>query len=229
MQLPNLNTTAILIFANSHGVDAARKSIPQSGPLFKSLNDEIVSKVEKTGLPYFLYTEELQIGSDFGARFTAAIQSIFSKGFDSIITVGNDTPNLSVSVLQRAYENLIQGKTVIGPSTDGGIYLLGIHKNRFEPVGFRQLPWQKQHLFQETARFFMERGVLHQLSRLTDIDSLGDIQTVIAQRDSISLALFRLLLSILRKKEFNSYYRYKAPQSFEVNHPFNKGSPSLFS
>ncbi len=227
MQAHRTNSTAVLIFANSHGVDAARKSIPQSGPLFKSLNDEIVSKVEKTGLPYFLYTEELQIGSDFGARFTAAIQSIFSKGFDSIITVGNDTPNLSVSVLQRAYENLIQGKTVIGPSTDGGIYLLGIHKNRFEPVGFRELPWQKQHLFQETARFFMQRGVLHQLQRLTDIDSLRDIQTIIAQKDSISITLFRLLLSITRRKQLSTYYRFKAPQSSEVSHPFNKGSPSL--
>ncbi len=227
MQLPNLNTTAILIFANSHGVDAARKSIPQSGPLFKSLNDEIVAKVKKTGLPYFVYSEELQIGSDFGARFTTAIQSIFSKGFDSVITVGNDTPNLSVATLQRAYENLINGKTVIGPSTDGGIYLLGIHKNRFEPIGFRQLPWQKQQLFQETARFFMRRGMLHQLPRLTDIDSIADIQSVIAHRDFISVALFRLLLSIIRRKQWNSFYHHNVPKSFEISHPFNKGSPSL--
>ena len=226
MQPSNLNTTAILIFANSHGVDAERKNIPQSGPLFKSLNEEIVSKVEKTGLPFFLYSEELQIGVDFGARFTAAIQSIFSKGYDCIITVGNDTPNLSVSDIHQAHTNLIQGKTVIGPSTDGGIYLLGIHKNRFEPIGFRQLPWQKQHLFQETARFFMRRGMLHQLPRLTDIDCVADIQRVIGHRDSISIALFRLLLSMVRTKSLNPIYQYRTSNSIEVNHPFNKGSPS---
>lgn len=227
MQSPNLNTTAILLFANSHGVDSLRKNIPQSSPLFKSLNDEIISKVEKTGLPYFLYSEELQIGSDFGTRFTAAIQSIFSKGFDSVITVGNDTPNLSVSTLQRAYENLIQGKTVVGPSTDGGIYLLGIHKNRFEADGFRQLPWQKQKLFQETARFFMRRGVLHQLPRLTDIDSVSDIQMVIRHRGSMSSKLFRLLLAIVRRKQRICSYHHKSQQLVAINDPFNKGSPSL--
>ncbi|MGD1945387.1 MAG: DUF2064 domain-containing protein [Croceivirga sp.] len=227
MQSPCSNTTAILIFANSHGVDAARKNIPQSGALFQSLNDDIIAKVRKTGLPYFLYSEELQIGSDFGARFTAAIQSIFLKGYDSVITVGNDTPNLSVSTLQQAHKTLIQGKTVIGPSTDGGIYLLGIHKNCFESIGFRQLPWQERHLFQDTARFFGQMGVLHQLPRLTDIDSIGDIQSVIDFRSFISSALFRLLLELVTKRLSVLVYRDKALESFEISLPFNKGSPSL--
>ena len=227
MQPPKLNTTAILIFANSHGVDAARKSIPQSSSLFRSLNDEIISKADSTGLPYFVYSEELQIGPDFGARFTTAIQSVFSKGFDSVITVGNDTPNLSSATILRAYKNLKEGKTVIGPSTDGGIYLLGIHKNRFEPLNFRQLPWQKQHLFQETARFFMRQGVLHQLPRLTDIDSVEDIRFVIDHRKSISHGLFRLLLSIVRRRKPNLLYHYEVLEPSKINRPFNKGSPSI--
>lgn len=226
MQLPNSNTTAILIFANSHGVDAARKHIPQSGQLFKKLNEEIIFKVKRTGLPYFLYSEELQIGSDFGARFTAAIQSIFSKGFDSVITVGNDTPNLTSATILHAYQNLREGKTVIGPSTDGGVYLLGINKNRFEPSSFRELPWQRQHLFQETARFFMRRGMLHQLPRLTDIDSVQDVKTIVNLREPISAELFRLLLIIIERRQLALAHRYNASIFFEINQHFNKGSPS---
>lgn len=225
LKSPSSNTTAVLIFANSHGVDAARKGIPQSHALFKSLNDEIVDKVERTGLSYFLYTEELQIGSDFGARFTAAIQSIFSKGFDSVITIGNDTPNLSSAAILKAYQNLQEGKTVIGPSTDGGIYLLGINKNRFEPAGFCELPWQRQNLFQETARFFMRRGMLHQLPRLTDIDSIEDIKIVINQHRSISTRLFQLLLAIIGRRQLTLAHRYNSYVFFETNQPFNKGSP----
>lgn len=229
MQLPYTNTTAILIFANSAGIDAARKGIPKSGPLFKALNAEIVRKVEKTGLPYFIYSEELQIGSDFGARFTTAIQSLFSKGFDSIISVGNDTPNLSVATLMQSYKNLVQGKTVIGPSIDGGVYLLGIHKNRFDPVRFRQLPWQKHNLFQETARFFLRKGMLHQLPRLSDIDGIDDIQAVIDCRESVSLDLFRILLLILRKRSMGKAHRINTFTSQSIERPFNKGSPSLHS
>jgi len=226
LQLPNTNTAAILIFANSPGIDAARKGIPKSGQLFSVLNAEIVRKVEKTGLPYFIYSEELQIGSDFGARFTAAIQSLFSKGYDSIITVGNDTPNLSVPTLMESYEKLVQGKTVIGPSIDGGIYLLGIHRNRFEPISFRQLPWQKANLFQEVARFFLRKGMLHQLPRLTDIDSIDDIQAVIDYRESISLELLRILLLIARKKQMRKAHRFNRANSRSIERPFNKGSPS---
>ena len=227
MQASNLNTTAVLIFANSHGVDATRKCIPQSGELFKTLNEEIVSKVERTGLPYFLYSEELQIGSNFGSRFTAAIQSVFSKGFDRIITVGNDTPNLSSTAILQASQNLREGKTVIGPSTDGGIYLLGINKNRFDPAGFRELPWQRQNLFQETARFFMRRGMLHQLPRLTDIDSIKDIKIVINQHRCISPRLFRQLLSIIGRRQLTLAYQNNASIFFEINQSYNKGSPSI--
>lgn len=227
MQAPLKNSTAVLIFANSHGVDAERKSIPQSQALFKSLNSEIIAKVESTGLPYFLYSEELQIGSDFGARFTAAIQSVFSKGFDSVITVGNDTPNLSSATIKGAYQNLRGGKTVIGPSTDGGIYLLGINKNRFEPCSFRELPWQRQNLFQETARLFMRKGMLHQLPRLTDIDSVDDIKIVIDNHKSISPRLFKLLLSIIGRRQLNLAYHYNASIFFEINQTYNKGSPSF--
>ncbi len=227
MQLPSTNKTAVLIFANSSGIDAARKGIPQSNVLFQALNEEIVRKVEKTGLPFFLYTEELQIGADFATRFTAAVQSIFSKGYDHIITVGNDTPNLSVGTLIASYENLVQGKTVIGPSTDGGIYLLGIHKNRFDAVSFRQLPWQKQNLFQETARLFLRRGMLHQLPRLTDIDCVSDIQTVINHTASLSPGLVRILLAIIRKRKMRKMFIPDVPSSYNSNQYYNKGSPTF--
>ncbi len=227
MQLPSTNKTAVLIFANSSGTDAARKGIPQSRVLFQALNEEIVRKVKKTGLPFFLYTEELQIGTDFATRFTTAIQSIFSKGYDHIISVGNDTPNLSVGTLIASYENLIQGKTVIGPSTDGGIYLLGIHKNRFDAVSFRQLPWQQQNLFQETARLFLRRGMLHQLPRLTDIDSVSDIQAVINDRVSLSIDLLRLLIAITRKQKLSKMIAPDVYSSYHSTQPHNKGSPSF--
>jgi glycosyltransferase A (GT-A) superfamily protein (DUF2064 family) len=225
--LKTTSNTAILIFANSAGIESARKNIPQSKALFTFLNTEIISKVKRTGLPYFLYSEELQVGFDFGARFTTAIQAVFSKGFEHIITVGNDTPNLSVATLIRSYESLMQGKTVIGPSTDGGVYLLGIHKNRFDPVSFRELPWQKQNLFQETACLYLKKGMLYQLPRLGDIDNLDDVQVIIDQRETISLSLLHLLLNLTRKKNCAESFDLNYSELYYIERPFNKGSPYL--
>jgi glycosyltransferase A (GT-A) superfamily protein (DUF2064 family) len=217
--------TAVLIFANSSALDETRKRIPNSKVLFSSLTADIIKKVKKTELPYFIYDEELQHGSDFGARFTTAIKSVFAKGFDNIITVGNDTPHLTASTILNTSNKLKEGRTVIGPSLDGGVYLLGFHKNRFEAAIFRALPWQKRNLFEKIAISFAQRGMLHQLPRLADIDSISDIKVILHKGISLSANLVKILLRVLRnqkpKQELffnNTYFTYSTNQ-------FNKGSP----
>ncbi len=220
--------TAILVFANSSSLDEARKNIPNSSKLFDALNDDILEKVKKTTLPYFHYNETLQIGSDFGTRFTAAIQSIFAKGFDSIITVGNDTPNLTSDILIKTYKEVQEGKTVVGPSNDGGVYLLGFHKNRFDAINFKALPWQQQNLFEQIARVFLRRGMLHQLPRLTDIDSISDIKIVLNSGQKLSAALLFILVRLVRNKQRNTRHRTNIIDPLFHSKPDNKGSPFLF-
>lgn len=221
-------STAILVFANSSSVDGVRKGIPNSKALFTALNADIVQKVKKTNLPFLIYNEELQIGSDFGTRFTTAIQSVFAKGFESVIAVGNDTPNLTVAGLMRSYEEVKKGKTVIGPSLDGGIYLIGVHVNRFDATTFRELPWEQRNLFEETARQFMRKGMLHQLPRLGDIDVLKDVEQIILLRNSISKTLITIFLQIIRSKNPITRYTANLASNTSVWRAYNKGSP-LFS
>ncbi len=214
-----------MVFANSSGVDEVRKGIPKSRELFEALNEDVLQKVKKTKLPFYVYDETLQIGPDFATRFTTAIQSVFSKGFDKIITVGNDTPHLTVDTLWRAYQNLNEGKTVVGPSLDGGVYLLGFQKNRFDAKQFRSLPWQKRNLFTELFKSFLRRGMLHQLPRLADIDSSEDLQPIIDSEHEISTSLTSILLRAIRKT-----LRPEKRHSFSIlkvyrNSQYNKGSP----
>lgn len=187
-----------------------------------------MKKVKKTELPYFLCNEHQQIGPDFGTRFTAAIQAVFAKGFDSIITVGNDTPHLTVELLLRSYRNLIEGKTVIGPSTDGGVYLLGIHKNKFDAQLFRAMPWQKEGLFDALGLCFLRKGILHQLPKLSDLDSTEDIQTILNAKRRLSVTLTAILLRLVRKS--NSIRKqYFIPTTSGFQNPnSNKGSPKSF-
>jgi len=217
--------TAVLIFANSSIVDEKRKNIPDSSKLFAVLNDDILKKVKRTGLPYFVFDEQLQVGNNFGTRFTSAIQSVFAKGFESIITVGNDTPELTTRTILTSYEQVRDGKTVIGPSMDGGVYLLGFHQNRFDEGVFLELPWQTQQLFRKIKFALLQDERLYQLPRLTDIDAVSDIGYIINHSSALSSVLVVLLLDVLIQEKTNQdHYSSYIPLAFH-NKPFNKGSP----
>ena len=87
--------TAILIFANSAQKEAALKPFQSSKALYHLLNTKTIATAKKAGLPFFHYSESEQVGYSFGERFTSAITSVFNKGFENIIVIGNDTPHLT--------------------------------------------------------------------------------------------------------------------------------------
>ncbi|MGB5435124.1 MAG: DUF2064 domain-containing protein, partial [Maribacter sp.] len=122
MNAINEHHTAILVFALSSEEEQKRKKIRNGDRLFSALSEHSLNIVAKTGLPYFHYTEKEQVGDSFGERFTNAIQEVFNRGFKQIITIGNDSPQLKISHIQRAAVLLDHNKSVIGPSADGGFY-----------------------------------------------------------------------------------------------------------
>jgi len=220
---------AILIFANSSENDEMLKRIPNSRLLFRSLTADIIRKVEKTNLPFFLYNEKVQVGHNFGTRFTAAIESLFSKGFDAVITVGNDTPNLSVKLLKETHQNLRQGKTTIGPSADGGVYLLGLIKNKFNPTLFKQLPWQRRNLSVELLKFLLfSENVIYQLPRLNDIDGISDIKCLLNSGIKLSISVYKALLQFISTKINEGVYLTFLVKSIFLSTHLNKGSPHKF-
>lgn len=72
-----------------------------------------------------------QRGASFGARFDAAFADARARSDGPIVLVGADTPQLGPSVLREALAALRDADAVLGPSTEGGFYLLGF---RGEPV-----------------------------------------------------------------------------------------------
>jgi len=123
---------AVLIFALSQEEEIKRKPFLRNTLLQQDLTSHTHNIVKKTGLDYYIYSEQEQVGTNFGERFTNAIKDIYNKGYDAIITLGNDTPNLNKTHLVQAIDTLQQGKSVIGPSFDGGFYLMGLQKKVFE-------------------------------------------------------------------------------------------------
>lgn len=218
--------TAILVFANSAKEELLRKPLPKGEMLFETLSKETLHKVEKTGLPFFHITEREQKGASFGERFVNAIECVLSQGFENIITIGNDTPQLRTQHILKAESELRAGKTVLGPSLDGGFYLMGIHKSNFDSEIFKRLPWQRFSLFQRISALLNHtNNTLHRLPVLNDIDTIKDVERLASYKKHISTTVLKLLLLLTQlKKEITSDFS-SLFSTILLQRPFNKGSP----
>lgn len=219
--------TAILIFANSAEKELTSKSI-QSADVFDVLNTETLKTVEKTGLPYYHFSEKQQIGQTFGERFSNAIQAIYNKGYDTVISVGNDTPHLKAAHILKAANQLKTADYVLGPSTDGGFYLMGLKETHFNKPHFETLPWQtsKLHYVFKSAITQNDKTVFY-LEILSDIDTDSDIELVLNHFKTLSFTLKKLLLHIRKidNRITTTIEIFAIKVYFKLQQ--NKGSPHL--
>ena len=67
-----------------------------------------------------------QRGADLGARERAVFDDLFRDGFDTVVMIGSDLPTLPPAHVRRAIERVAPGSVVLGPSADGGYYLIAL-------------------------------------------------------------------------------------------------------
>jgi rSAM/selenodomain-associated transferase 1 len=67
-----------------------------------------------------------QADGDLGVRMRDAFARAFADGAERVVIVGSDLPEVSTSLLRRAFHLLDAHPAVIGPAADGGYYLLGL-------------------------------------------------------------------------------------------------------
>jgi glycosyltransferase A (GT-A) superfamily protein (DUF2064 family) len=220
--------TAILIFANSAIAETRRKKTLANLNLFHALTERTLQTAKTSGLPYFHFTEKEQQGTSFGARFSNAIQAIYDKGYKNVITIGNDSPQLKASHIIEAEKQLQLGKTVLGPASDGGFYLMGLHCSNFDPNLFLRLPWQRFGLFNKISQLFESYDShVHRLPVLHDIDSEKDIKTLLNFSKTISITILKILGSLLKRSTRIVSKNVQILQYYFHSLHFNKGSPVL--
>jgi len=120
------------------------------------------------------FIKKLQKGDNLGERMQEAFRQGFREGFGRILIIGSDCPALSDQHLLSAYEELECNDVVLGPSQDGGYYLLGM--NHYIPELFINKSWSRDSLYGETIKTLDQldksRG---ELEELNDIDTLDDL------------------------------------------------------
>ncbi len=226
MQAINEHKTAILVFALSSKEEQKHKNINNGDNLFNALSEHSLKIVAKTGIPYFHYTEKEQEGDTFGERFTNAIQSVFNRGYKQIITIGNDSPQLKASHIKKAAMHLANDTSVLGPSADGGFYLMGLHRDNFDARKFKDLPWQTSNLGNELKKeFSTTQNSLVQLDRLFDIDNSQDLYFLSKFSNQLTLNIIRIIRSLIETNSafFKIEFLFEGRFQSKIYH--NRGSP----
>lgn len=91
-----------------------------------------------------------QTGSDLGERIKSVIANASSQGFGPLVFIGTDSPTLPLTYIQTALEYLAANENgvAIGPTDDGGYYLIGI--SRPHRALFSGISWSTSRVFEQT-------------------------------------------------------------------------------
>lgn len=92
----------------------------------EALRDSFLSKVEQVCVNAPSFTAIPQRGSDLGARMTHAMQDAFDNGAEACILMGSDLPDIMRHDIEVAQRALAYSDVVLGPSDDGGYWLVGV-------------------------------------------------------------------------------------------------------
>jgi glycosyltransferase A (GT-A) superfamily protein (DUF2064 family) len=209
-------------------VEARSKKALSNLELYQVLNNQVLKTVQRSGLDYFHCTEHEQHGNDFTSRFSAAIQSVFDQGYDNVICVGNDSPQLSTTHISTALQSLENGSAALGPSLDGGFYLMGIKKSHFNREDFASLPWQTNELagqYYELLASYQNQFIT--LDHLIDLDSYQDVIQFLSGKNAGTLLIKNILLSLKLEKPASLDLLSHAVYHFQSDRFYNKGSPRL--
>lgn len=117
-----------------------------------------------------------QTEGDLGARMARVTERLLGGGFDAVVVVGSDTPSLPVAYLDEAVRRLAgDADLVLGPSDDGGYYLIGLRAPRRDLL--EGIAWSTGSVLDETRRRADAAGLRTSLlPGWFDVDTAADIE-----------------------------------------------------
>jgi len=122
------------------------------------------------------FHKKLQSNGDLGDRMSHAFTKVIDK-HEKVIIIGSDCPQIQKAHVELAFDSLDETDLVIGPSLDGGYYLLGMKEQH--SFLFHGMPWSKSSLYGECLRkIFSRNKTLTELDYLTDVDHEEDLKLV---------------------------------------------------
>jgi len=120
-----------------------------------------------------------QTGNDLGERMFNAEFAVLQRSAKAVI-VGTDCPQLGASDFSTAFDALDRHDMVIGGSTDGGYYLIGLKEA--DRAVFENITWSSGNVYRDSLLNAQKRGLsVGELPIYTDIDYIEDIMKLLAE------------------------------------------------
>ena len=125
---------------------------------------------------------------NFGDCLFTAIQVLFDRRHSAAVVLNSDSPTLPTSLLVEAAQSLAPpgDRAVLGPSRDGGYYLLGLkapHRRLFEDVA-----WSTERVATQTRARAAEIGLpVHILPEWYDVDDAQSLHLLRAELDGTAV------------------------------------------
>ncbi len=115
-----------------------------------------------------------QSNGDLGDRINNAFLRAFALGYKKVLLTGSDCPCVSSDILIHAFNSLSTSEAVVGPTLDGGYYLLGLTKSM--PFLFENMPWSTEVVFEMTIERLKKRKISYSILKAGwDVDRPEDI------------------------------------------------------
>jgi rSAM/selenodomain-associated transferase 1 len=112
-----------------------------------------------------------QRGDPFGERLAFATDDLFRLGFASVCLIDSDSPTVPPQAFAQAVDLLRQKEdaVVLGPSDDGGYYLIGLKKPH--TVLFEGIDWSTERVLEQTIERARQANLtVHLLPAWYDVD-----------------------------------------------------------
>lgn len=115
---------------------------------------------------------------DLGRRLVQAFSRAFESGQERVAVIGSDSPGLPLQHIRETFAALEGHDLVLGPTQDGGYYLVGLRKRVIQRI-FEGIPWSTTGVFTNTVKVAAEMGLrLHLLPEYFDIDRPEDLKRI---------------------------------------------------
>ena len=218
------NNNALVLFTKAPRLGSVKTRLQpeltpeQSLVLFRAMVEDMVSQFDDVGfcdVKIFFYPANAhgemknwlgdqldyfpQHGKDLGEKMHNAIAEMLNLKYDKVVLVGSDIPTLDSITIVRAFTNLDNYDVALGPSKDGGYYLIGMKKPY--PALFQDMAWSTSLVLQQTIQKVRKAQLdIVQLEVKSDIDSYVEVVE---------------LWNYLKKQNMNGVNSYKS-KTYEV-------------
>lgn len=193
----------VVLFSRSSLIEGALKGMSGAGRIFAFSARRVAESVQALDRVDLILAGEgpapngarvlPQRGHGFGERLKNAFEDARAAGYSEIVAVPGDVPGISAAHLNAAFRALETHDAVLGPSVDGGVWLIGLRAGATALSNlFQRVRWLTASVFSSLVRNAPDAALL---DVLLDVDRPSDLATLEAEPglDPILAALLRSL------------------------------------